>query len=386
MVKDRRLLSLYLFYAVNFIAMGMSTFAPKFYSEIGLSDGRIGLISSVVALVTLFIQPVWGILADRARYKRTLLAVALALSGGTCFLVLPAAGRFLPLLAVLTLHNTFWLPAVPVGNAISIEYTDAHGHSFGPVRMMGTLGYQLGILVTGFLLANSLNGLYPATGVMLIAAGGTALLLPKVRGHQHQREKVSPTAFLKDRDLMLMMTIVFLGHIGHQFNLAFFSKHLGDLGIGNTVVGLITTLSVVLEIPFLLVGDRLMKRLSIWTWLAVGLVIGAIRFALLGVLRHPALIVLAQSLSIAHLACFEFFPMVHLGRIASRELQASAQSVFQMISFGVARIVGSLAGGLIAEATGIPAVYGMFGALMLATVLVFFAPMRRRARAERHQE
>ena len=375
--------SLYLFYAVYFVATGMTTFAPKFYGEIGLTDGRIGLISSIMALVALFIQPAWGVLADRARYKRTVLAVALALAGGACFLVLPASGAFVPLLLVLTLYSTLLLPAMPVSNAIAIEYTSARGRGFGPVRMMGTVGYQVGILATGFVLTRSLRGLYPAMGVMLILAAGAALGLPKVQGHQHEAQKVPVTRILKDRELLLLMAVVFLGHIGHQFNLSFFSKHLGDLGISNAVAGLIATLSVALEIPFLLVGDRLMKRLSVWTWLSVGLGIGAVRFALLSVVRAPWAIVLAQSLSIAHLACFEFFPMIHLGRAVSRELQASAQSVLQMISFGVARIVGSLAGGFIADARGIPAVYAMCGALMLVTAVVSFMPMRRCARTGR---
>lgn len=381
MTRDKKLYTLYLYFGLNFIATGMSTFAPKFYGEIGLSDGRIGLISSVMAFVALFAQPLWGMLADRAKYKRSVIALALALGGGVCFLVLPAAGCFAALLAMLTLYNTLCLPSMPVGSAIAIEYTSARGKSFGPVRMMGTIGYQVGILIAGFVLAGSLRGLYPLMGGMLMLAAGAALLLPDVRGHQHARQKTPITAFLKDRELMLLLTVVFLGHIGHQFNLSFFSKHLGDLGIGNTVTGFINVLAVALEIPFLLVGDRLMKRLSIWSWLTVGLLIGAVRFALLSVLRAPAGIVLAQMLSIAHLACFEFFPMMHLGRIASPELQASAQSLNQMISFGIARIVGSLVGGLIADAAGIPTVYGLCGALMLVTAVAFYPAMRKRAKA-----
>ena len=377
--------SLYLFYAVYFIATGMTTFAPKFYGEIGLTDGRIGLISAITALVTLFMQPAWGMLADRAKYKRTVLATALALAGCACFLVLPASGAFMPLLLVLTLYSTLCLPAMPVGNAIAIEYTAQQGRSYGPVRMMGTVGYQAGILATGFVLTKSLRGLYPAMGAMLMLAALAALALPKVQGHQHEARRVPITTILRNRELLLLMAVVFLGHIGHQFNLSFFSKHLGDLGIGNAVAGLIATLSVALEIPFLLVGDRLMKRLSVWTWLLVGLIVGAARFALLSVVRSPWAIVLAQSLSIAHLACFEFFPMIHLGKTVSRELQASAQSVLQMISFGIARIVGSLAGGLIADASGIPSVYGMCGGLMLLTAAAFFIPMRKIGSSRKHE-
>lgn len=382
MTRDKRLYALYLFYGMDFIATGMTTFAPKFYGEIGLTDGQIGLISAVLALVALFAQPVWGLLADRARYKRSVIALALAGAGLTCFLVLPAAGRFMPLLLVLTLYNTLNLPAMPVGNAISIEYTSAHGHSFGPVRMMGTIGYQVGILATGFLLANSLKNLYPAMGVMLLLAAGSALLLPPVRGHQHSREKLSYAPFFRDRALLLLFAAAFIGHIGHQFNLVFFSKRLGDLGIDNTVTGLINTFSVILEIPFLIFGDRLMKRCSIWTWLLIGMGVGAVRFALLAVLRAPVWIVLVQMLSIAHLACFEFFPFIYLGRAARKELQASAQSLYQMMTFGFARIVASLVGGLVADAAGIPLVYALSGGLMAAAAVALYAPMKRRTREE----
>ena len=380
--KDGRLYALYLFYGVNFIAMGMSTFAPKFYGEIGLTDGQIGVISAVMALVALLAQPAWGMLADKARYKRSVVAAALAGAGLTCFLVLPARSSFLPLLLVLTLYNTFFLPAVPVGNAISIEYTAATGHSFGPVRMTGTIGYQVGILAVGLLLASSLKGLFPMMGATLLLAMGAALLLPPVQGYQHSREKASLSVFFRDRTLLLLFAVAFLGNIGHQFNLAFFSKHLGDLGIGNTEAGFITMFSVALEIPFLMFGDRIMKRLSIWTWLTVGLMLGAVRYLLLSVLRHPALIVAAQMLSIAHLACFEFFPFIYLDRVARKELRASAQSVYQMITFGFARIVASLLGGIVADAAGIPAMYALCGGVMIVTAAAFYAPMRRRARED----
>jgi len=379
MRKDNKLFTLYLFYGINFISMGMTTFAPKFYGDIGLTDGRIGLISSVTALVGLFMQPFWGILADRSRYKRSIVVISLILAGVMCYLVLPASAQFVPLLLVLLLQNTFYLPVSPVGNSICIEYTAEHGHSFGPVRMMGTIGYQVGILATGFLLSGSLRGLYPAMGTVLLLAAAAAAILPDVRGHQHGGGKVSFAEFTQDKNVLLLFLIVFLASIGHQFNLSFFSKHLGDLGVGNTVTGFINTLSVILEIPFLLFADRLMRRFSIWRWLQLGLLTGAVRFFLLSVLRAPGAIVLAQMLSIFHLSCFEFIPFMYLGKVCRRELQASAQCLYQMISFGAARIVGTLLGGFIADRTGIPFVYGLWGSLMLLTLLLFFHPLQKRA-------
>jgi len=382
--KDRWMISLYLFHAIYFISLGMTTFVSKFYGEIGLTDGQIGLISAMMAFVALFLQPIWGTSADRARYKRNVSAAALAVAGGLCFLVMPATSNFIWLILVLTLYNAFLLPVMPVGTAISIEYTSKHGHAYGPVRMLGTIGYQAGILATGFILTKSLRGLYPAIGAVLFLSAGFALMLPSVRGYQHQQQKTPLFQLFRDRKIRLLMAVVFVASIGHQFNMAFFTKHLGDLGLDNTVTGYISMLSVILEIPFLLFGDRLMKRMSVWKWMLIGLLIGGARFALLAAVRTPGMLILAQSLSISHLACFEFVPMVYLGKTVRAELQAGSQSMLQMFSFGIARIVGSLAGGMIADSTGIPFVYGICAVLMTGSAVLFYFPLRNFTSAEHH--
>ena len=374
--------SLYLFFGVYFISVGMTGMAPKFYGEIGLSDAQIGAITTVMTVAGLLLQPVWGTLADRAAHKKTVLAAALAVAGAISFLVLPVSGNYGLLLLTLTVFNIFLLPAMPVGNAIGIEYTSTHGKSFGPIRMMGTIGYQVGILGVGLLLAESLRGLYPAIGVILLLASGLALLLPAVRGHQGKKQNRVPISVLfRNRDIVLLLSVTFLAHIGHQFCLSFFTKHLGDLGMGNSLTGLITMLSVSLEIPFLMVGDRLMRKMSIWRWQLLGLLIGSVRFALLSFVRTPVLLVFAQSLAIAHMACFEFFPMLYLGGSVKAELQVTGQSMLQMVSFGLARIVGAMVGGLIANARGIPFVFGIIAALTLCAAAGFAIPLLRRDRA-----
>ncbi len=381
MKRDRSLLALYMFYAVSFMGTGMFSFAPKFYGEIGLTESQIGLISGAAAMLGIVLQPLWGMLADRWRYKRSVIALTLALCGGCCFLVMPASARFVYLLVVLMLYSAFNLPAIPVGNAIAIEYTGQHGFRFGPVRLMGTIGYVVPLMVSGFLFGDSLKGLFPVIGCMTLAAAGLALLLPPVEGHQHSRERVSLGALLKDPAILLLLVLAFLAHISHQFSYSFFSKHLGDLGVSNGVTGIISAVSVMLEIPFLIVADRLSKRFPIWTWLMIGFAAGAVRFFLLSVVTSPLALVLVQMLTITHTACFDFFPFLYLSQHTRLELQASAQSIYNMTTYGGSRIVASLLGGYIAEAAGIPAVFRLCGILMLSTLVIFSIPMLRAQKA-----
>ena len=113
MFKDRKLMSLYLFYTTYFFAIGLTTYAGKFYGEIGLNDAQIGMISAVPAFVALFAQPVWGSISDRVHFKRNVLTVALLFAAASSFAVQSVVAWYIPLLLVLTLINTFTLPVLP---------------------------------------------------------------------------------------------------------------------------------------------------------------------------------------------------------------------------------------------------------------------------------
>ena len=94
---------------------------------------------------------------------------------------------------------------------------------------------------------------------------------------------------------------------------------------------------------------------------------------------------MAQLLGISQLACFEFFPYVYPGRVASKELLSTVQSTYQMISFGIARIVGNLLGGFVADATSIPTVFAINGIMLLAVAAMLFVPLRRKAALEKQK-
>jgi len=378
MKHKRYLFSLYLFFFTLFIGNGYTMYASKYLGEMGLTNTQIGLTTAVPAFVAIFAQPLWGVIADRSAKKRTTVAAGLLLAALFALLAHLSAGRFLPLLAALTLVYTMTLPASPVSNAIAIEYTQATGTAYGPIRLAGTAGYQLSILAAGFLLSESLTGFYAIYAVILLCGTASAALMPPARGYQHGGSKVPLTVLLRNRRLVIMLGLVFLAQVVAQFFNAFFTKYLGDLGISNGVTGVITTLTVVLEIPFLFFGDRLFKRMSIFKWMWLGLLVNGLRFVALSFARAPMLILLTQLPSVALFACFEFFPALWIGQQVSHEVSSSAQSVLQMTSFGLARIVGASAGGAMAEMLGIGPVFRLGGAMLLAAALITFIPLCKR--------
>lgn len=376
-----RYISLYVYYFVYFIMTGMSTFIPKFYGEIGMTNGQIGILGSVPTIVALAVTPLLGTLTDRISKKRYLLSILLIGMAAMCFVV-PFSKGFLALLVAVSGYTIATNNILPLMNTIAIEYTSQISKPYGPIRLLGTVGYQVGALLIGIILSGSLQSLYPMMGVVGLLACCTTFMMPDVRGHQHNREKVPLTRLFADRRLRMLYFMIFFSSISTQFYQAFYTKHLGDLGMSNQATSWITLLAVILELPFLYCGDRLYRKTNIWNWLLIGMLCNGVRWLGLAFGKTALPNILFQLPGVTVLACFEFFPALYLSERVSPELSGGAQSMLALVSFGAAKVVGSLIGGQICELTGIPALFTFFGAWMLAGCAIFWLPTRRLARGE----
>lgn len=369
------------FYFVYFIMTGMSTFIPKYYGEIGMTNSQIGILGSVPTLVALAITPLLGTMTDRVSKKRYLLTALLLLMAASCFIV-PYSTGFVALLAAMSVYTLVGNNALPLMNTISIEYTSEIGKPFGPIRLLGTVGYQAGALLIGIILSGTLKSLYPMMGAVLLIVCGMTFWLPNVKGHQHSREKVPLTKLFADRHLRMLYIMIFFCSISQQFYQAFYTKHLGDLGMSNSTTSWITLLAVIPELPFLYFADRLYKKTSIWNWLIIGMLFNGVRWIGLALSKTALPNIIFQMPGVTVLACFEFFPALYLNKRVAPELTGGAQNMLSLVNFGMGKVVGSLIGGQICEFTGIPTLFVFFGIWMLVGSLLFWRPTRRLIREE----
>ncbi|MBO5670480.1 MAG: MFS transporter, partial [Clostridia bacterium] len=191
----RAYIPMYGFYTLFFIYLGTSSFQSRYFSEIGMTDTQIGLISSLPAIAALAAQPVWGMLSDRVKYKRTILLAGSAAAG----LALIATGfltGFLPVLIGMTVITVSLICITPTANSIAMEYSK---NLMGPLRMTGTIGYQIGAVALGFILTASLRGLMQIMGAILLLCALLSCFEPPIKGHQYGREKVSYIAVFQNK-------------------------------------------------------------------------------------------------------------------------------------------------------------------------------------------
>ncbi|MBQ8972273.1 MAG: MFS transporter [Clostridia bacterium] len=360
--------SLFLFHFIYFVMIGASTFLSKFYGDIGMTSGQIGLLSSVPTLVSLAFIPAIGSLTDRMPRKRYLLSILLAAMAGMCFLI-GQFRQFLPLIVSVSVYTLFAQSARPVSNAIALEYTYTANKPYGPIRLMGTVGYQLGALLVGWVLSKSLDSLYPLKGTALLATFVVSFAMPNIEGHQHAKEKVPIRLLFRDRHVTWLYALIFIAAITTQFYAAFYSRYMGDLGFTNAQISWITLFSVMAELPFLVFADRIGRLTNIWVWLLIGFVTNGVRWLGLAFARSIPLIVAFQIPGVTVLACFEFFPAIYLTRRVPPEQSGIAQTMLSLTIFGAGNIVGSMLGGQLCERVGIGTMFAANGALLLIATL-----------------
>ncbi len=361
------------YYMANGIYQG---YVSKYFEAAGMSTAQLSVILAATPLVSIFMQPVWGAVADRSASRNRVLR---ALIAAACAIVLlyRVSDAFLWLLPVSCLFSAAYTSIQPLGDSIILEALAPQDRPFGPLRMMGTVTFALTNLLWGMLLTPGRMALvvYGASlmlGLVLLSTRA----LPPTAGHQAAGgRKMNMTAILRVKHMPGLLALLMLLQLTMGYFYSFFSIHFTALPGGTSqLLGLCYFLSALSEIPFLLNADRLFEKLGAGKLLSISTVALTARWLLLGATSN-AWIALASQL----LHGWGFIVMtVTMAKFVSAtipdELKASGQMLIAVVGFGIARVFGILGGGLVAEAMG-----GVQkGFLLMAAVtglsLVIFAP------------
>ena len=118
---------------------GIGTFLPIFAAAIGLKTSQIGILLSVNILAVTLFTPVVGIVADKFNRRTITILGSLLL---TVFLaVIPVAGSFWPLLAILLFQGIGSSICSTASSALTVE----EGRKFGMGSMMSMLFLAMSI-------------------------------------------------------------------------------------------------------------------------------------------------------------------------------------------------------------------------------------------------
>jgi PPP family 3-phenylpropionic acid transporter len=280
---QRNLWLIRLYFVFYFGGMGaIFPFITLFYVSNGLSGTEIGILNTLVALSCFVAAPIWGRFTDNARRPRVVLQAALILDTLTLYMV-SRQTAFLFIAIYVTLNALAAGGINPQSQVQALLISEKAGTGFGSVRLGGSLGYAIAALVTGAVIQKtSLVMCFYIFSALTIISALILLLIrsqaqePKAPLSQPQAVKIPISQvfveIFKNSELMAYMIALIIVSICSN-GISFESVYLQQLGASKAVIGQLSTLAALVEIPMMLLADRLMRKKGstktlIFGWLA----------------------------------------------------------------------------------------------------------------------
>lgn len=353
-------------------------FVPLFFEEKGFSLGQISILIGVGPLVAVMMQPLWGIFSDRVRTKNLIHRLALLGACGTIWLFAPAAS-FVAMLGAVAAFGAFSTSITPLGETILLEHLEREGRSFGPLRVWGTLSFAVGAQLMGVILEGHLERFVWATAGWFALAAAASFGMPRVAGHQCGRKKQSWKPLLQKRTLLWLLLLVAVLQLTQGLSFSFFSLYFtGTLGASKKMLGVAALIAALAEVPFLLLGDRLLARFGARKLVLCAGVVMGIRWALVSVLRSATAVMVTQALNGFGLIVLTFCVVKTIQQTVPEALKSSGQMLASVVTFGFGRGLVGPVGWLLARVLeGIAPIFMVMAALCATAVLCIGLPLLR---------
>jgi PPP family 3-phenylpropionic acid transporter len=350
-------------------------YAPLWFKELGLSTLAIGTITSLQAWTRVVPPYAWGWLGDHTGRRVDIMrwtslgcvVSSLALFGVT--------GYWGAAVATLLLFgfNSALMPMhdAALGRLLATERGFDAGR-YGRVRMWGSIGFIITVVICGALLDATGVGLFPwlvvlLNGVMLLSV----LRLPRLRTPVVQGEPTPPVLpMLRQPEVAWFFASAFFTVTGHGVLYAFFSLYLVSLGWGKATVGALWALAAVVEVLFFWRQGGWFHRLSLHRWLEIAAGVSVLRFALMAMIGWmPALVLVAQPLHAITFAAHHATCIAMLHRLFPDRLRGRGQALYTVLGYGLSGVVAGIGGGWLIDRWGYAAAFwAASGAAVLAWV------------------
>lgn len=367
-----RLFALYiLFYSGQSI---YNTYLNLYLSSVGLSESQIGLIVSVSTGCLLAAQLFWGMVSDRTKTKNSVLHLLYAATAVVSLGFYLSRSYWFLLLAV-TLFSVFFNPLIPLQDNFTLEYLE-NTHSrwdYGQVRMGGTLGYCLTVLLIGFFLNDDYRPIFWMVALCMAGCRLLCIGLPKVSGYRVKGSKAPYKALLHNRALIGLILFNLTFSIGLNFYHNFYAIYYTSAAVGgnSSMVGVMMFVSAASEIPMLMFIHRISKKLGIRGTLILAGSVTVLRWLLLAVLHSPVPIIFVNLLHGLGYTSFSYCIITYIGRTVPKEMRATGQTLNSLSSNVVSKVLFGFLGGFASENLGADRIM-LFSALLMALGTVVF--------------
>ncbi|MBI1917402.1 MAG: MFS transporter [Planctomycetes bacterium] len=375
-------------------------FLAKFLAERGWRNDAIGFAAALAGLGVLLMQTPAGVLIDRVRRRRALLAVA-SLLLGFCYGVLPLLpARWSlvdPLVFVAGACHAFFVPLL---GALALGLA---GHA-ALARLMGeNQGFNhagnIAAAGTAMLLVNwfgTASIFYAVAVVSVVAAGSVTVIRPdELREEAPCREGEAPAepcsrlgrslalpALFRDRRVPVLFAATALFHLANAPVMPLVGLYIARLGGSNTQVAAVVLVAQTVMIPVALAAGVLCQRWGRKPVFAIGFLVLPVRIFLYSLTSDPWVLVALQALDGIGAGIYGVVIAVICADLTKGTGRFNALQGLIATALSVGGVVGPFAAGLLVQHLGFAVAFCAFAGVAAVAAVLFFALMPETRPAE----
>lgn len=340
-----------------FIGLASGSFSPYLTLLLvnnGLTSSDVGVIMAIGTLVSIFAQPVWGVIADRYQQMRLVLILSVAVPG--IMVLFYQSQSFLIIMLVYSIITVFAATQAPIADSYAIVTAQRVGVTYGSIRLLASLGFAIGSYAGGWLVSLSdVSNIWIPYLVLNGLAAAVALLLPRKAEEDHSLRK-SFTEGIKELlgnriFLFFLAGSLLLNQTLTAFN-TYFVLAFRIAGGSDNLAGLAMMLAAITNVPSMLIASKVIKRIGLERTMLLAAIAYMLRWAIQIMFPHPYVMIGVQTLHGLSFGFFYIAAVEYVARVSGKSMQATGQSIFSMVFVGVAGIMGNALNGFLLDIGG----------------------------------
>jgi PPP family 3-phenylpropionic acid transporter len=358
-----------------------------------LSGTEVGLVLAIIPLVEILAQTFFGQVADRSGARSRVLTL-LSFGASVSYMLLGLARGFPAILLATGALAIFATTVIPMTVSVTLGALGSAGpNAFGFIRVWGTLGFLLLVLLFPWILGSfqaarglvavagepsepGLEIMFLATAVLAFLAALVSLALPREGMVAVRAARGDWRSLLYNKAVRRFLLFSFGVYFLLQGPMWLFPVYVRSRGGDLDTIRWMWVLMLLVEIPLVLSSGSALKRLGARGLLGLGVLAGALRWTVSGMVEELYLVYAVQMLHGVMVAGLLLGGPLYLDAVIPARLRSTGQALLTIVGVAAGGIASNAAAGWLLEHVGpnAPYVASGLGAFVLGSLVWWIVP------------
>src|SRR4051794_5250745 len=348
-------------------AAALIPFASIYYRSLDFSPQQIGLLLGIPLLTSVLATPAWGAVADATHRHRAVMMIAVSGAAVGAALI-PLSTTFAVVAVLAFMQAAMFAPVNSLLDHGALTLLGSRTEHYGRLRVWGTIGWGVSAPLVGWVVAvGGPRWIFPIYVALMAALVVVAVRLPVAARPPLERFRTRIRVLSRNPSLWAFLAVAFLGGIGMSMINAYLPLYLNGMD-ATGLVGVALLIATISELPVMMMGPALLRRLGPGRAFILALVLYGMRGLALSLVGSAWAVLALQLLHGPTFALMWVSGVTLARRLGPEGLGAVAQGLFTSTSNGLGGALGAVLGGRLYAHGGAATTFR--GAAIVLVVLV----------------